>query len=81
LPDLELVPMPLVWAVYESVGHMRYLYFPTTSIISPLYVMQGGASAETPQQLLPNMCDNERNLRANASIVSFMREYSREKNY
>jgi CRP-like cAMP-binding protein len=46
LPDLELIPMPLGWAVYESGGHLNYLYFPTTSIVSLLYVMEGGASAE-----------------------------------
>src|SRR5512141_2364067 len=46
LPDLELIPMPLGWAVYESGGHMNYVYFPTTSIVSLLYVMEDGASAE-----------------------------------
>jgi CRP-like cAMP-binding protein len=46
LPDLELIPMPLGWAVYESGGQLGYLYFPTTSIVSLLYVMQSGASAE-----------------------------------
>ena len=46
LPDLELIPMPLGWAVYESGGHLGYLYFPTTSIVSLLYVMESGASAE-----------------------------------
>jgi CRP-like cAMP-binding protein len=45
-PDLELIPMPLGWAVYESGGHMNYVYFPTTSIVSLLYVMEDGASAE-----------------------------------
>jgi len=45
-PDLELIPMPLGWALYESGGHMSYLYFPTTSIVSLLYVMADGASAE-----------------------------------
>ncbi|MHB8667691.1 MAG: Crp/Fnr family transcriptional regulator [Burkholderiales bacterium] len=45
-PDLELVPMPLGWAVYESGGHVSYLYFPTTSLVSLLYVMEDGASAE-----------------------------------
>ena len=45
-PDLELVPMPLGWAVYESGGHMSYVYFPTTSLVSLLYVMEDGASAE-----------------------------------
>src|SRR5512132_77430 len=43
---LELVPMPLGEALYESGGHLRYVYFPTTSIVSLLYVMEDGASAE-----------------------------------
>jgi CRP-like cAMP-binding protein len=46
LPDLELTAMPLGWAVYESGGHMAFLYFPTTSIVSLLYVMESGGSAE-----------------------------------
>jgi len=45
-PELELTPMPLGWAVYESGGQLGYLYFPTTSIVSLLYVMESGASAE-----------------------------------
>jgi len=45
-PDLEPIPMPLGWAVYESGGQLSYLYFPTTSIVSLLYVMESGASAE-----------------------------------
>ena len=46
LPELELVPMPLGWVVYESGGHQGYVYFPTNSIVSLLYVMENGASAE-----------------------------------
>ena len=46
VPELELIPMPLGWAVYESGSHMAYLYFPTTSIVSLLYVTESGASAE-----------------------------------
>ena len=46
LPDLELVPMPLGWVVYESGVHMDYVYFPTTCIVSLLYVTENGASAE-----------------------------------
>ncbi len=46
LPDLELVPLPLAWAVYEAGGTLGYVYFPTTSIISLLYVMENGSSAE-----------------------------------
>jgi CRP-like cAMP-binding protein len=46
LQDLELVPLPLGWAVYESGGKLGYVYFPTTSIVSLLYAMDNGASAE-----------------------------------
>ena len=46
LPDLEPIAMPLGWVLYESGGQMGYLYFPTTSIVSLLYVMENGASAE-----------------------------------
>jgi CRP-like cAMP-binding protein len=45
-PHLELVPMPLGQALYESGGHLSHVYFPTTSIVSLLYVMKDGASAE-----------------------------------
>ena len=43
---LELIPMGLGDVLYESGSHLRYVYFPTTSIISLLYVMEDGASAE-----------------------------------
>jgi CRP-like cAMP-binding protein len=45
-PDLELVPMPLGTVLYEPGVQMRYVYFPTNSIVSLLYVMEDGASAE-----------------------------------
>ena len=45
-PHLELVPMPLGEALYESGGRLQHVYFPTTSIVSLLYVMENGASAE-----------------------------------
>jgi CRP-like cAMP-binding protein len=46
LPELELVPLPLGMAVYESGGKLDYVYFPTDCIVSLLYVMKDGASAE-----------------------------------
>jgi CRP-like cAMP-binding protein len=46
LPQLEWVDMPLGRVVYESGGTLSHVYFPTTSIISLLYVMENGASAE-----------------------------------
>jgi CRP-like cAMP-binding protein len=45
-PHLELIPMGLGDVLYESGFQLRYVYFPTTSIISLLYVMEDGASAE-----------------------------------
>jgi CRP-like cAMP-binding protein len=43
---LELMPMNLGDVLYESGAELRYVYFPTTCIISLLYVMEDGASAE-----------------------------------
>lgn len=45
-PDLELVDMPLGRVVYESGDKFRHAYFPTDSIVSLIYVMESGASAE-----------------------------------
>ena len=44
---LELVPMRLGDAVYESGEELRHVYFPTTSIVSLLYVTESGDSLET----------------------------------
>jgi CRP-like cAMP-binding protein len=44
--NLRLVPMPLGKVLYESGDVQRYVYFPTDSIVSLLYVMESGASAE-----------------------------------
>ena len=38
--------MPLGRVLYESGDKMQHVYFPTTSIVSLLYVMENGASAE-----------------------------------
>ena len=46
LPQLEFVPMPLGGVLYESGATLSHVYFPTTSIVSLLYVMEDGASAE-----------------------------------
>jgi hypothetical protein len=43
---LELIPMALGQVLYEPGARLRYVYFPTTSIVSLLYVMEDGASAE-----------------------------------
>ena len=43
---LELIPMALGDVLYESGVKLRHVYFPTTSIVSMLYVMEDGASAE-----------------------------------
>ncbi len=44
--SLELVPLPLGKAVYESGGRLGYVYFPTDCIVSLLYVTEEGPSAE-----------------------------------
>jgi len=46
LPHLELVPLPLGWAIYEAGVHPGHVYFPTTAIVSLLYVLENGSSAE-----------------------------------
>ncbi len=46
LPKLEWVDMPLGHVLYESGKTLGHVYFPTTSIVSLLYVMENGASAE-----------------------------------
>jgi len=46
LPALEPVDMPLGQVLYESGMAMTHVYFPTTSIVSLLYVLENGSSAE-----------------------------------
>ena len=46
LPDLESVSMPLGQVMQASGDAMTHAYFPTTAIVSLLYVMESGASAE-----------------------------------
>ncbi len=46
LPYLELIDLPLGKVLYESGDALRHVYFPTDSIVSLLYVMENGASAE-----------------------------------
>ena len=46
LPFLEPVVLPLGMALYESSGVQSYVYFPTSSIVSLLYVLENGSSAE-----------------------------------
>ena len=46
VPSLEPLAMPLGLSIYESGGAQGYVYFPTTAIVSLLYVLADGASAE-----------------------------------
>jgi CRP-like cAMP-binding protein len=46
LPHLEQVSFTLGEVIYESGGHLDYVYFPTNAIISLLYMMENGSSAE-----------------------------------
>jgi len=45
-PQLKLVELRLGDVIYESGQSVEYVYFPTSSIISMLYVLENGASAE-----------------------------------
>ena len=46
LPQLELIELPLGDVLYESGTQQTHIYFPSTAIVSLLYVMESGASAE-----------------------------------
>ncbi|MFL9923418.1 Crp/Fnr family transcriptional regulator [Herbaspirillum lusitanum] len=46
LPHLEWIDLPLGTVLYESGDALQHVYFPTNSIVSLLYVMENGASAE-----------------------------------
>lgn len=45
-PHLTLVSLPLGAVLYEAGDRLRHIYFPTDSIVSLLYVLANGASAE-----------------------------------
>jgi CRP-like cAMP-binding protein len=45
-PSLEPVQMPLGAVLYESGGAQGHVYFPTSCIVSLLYVLENGSSAE-----------------------------------
>lgn len=45
-PQLEWVKMPLGHVLYESGATLSHAYFPTTAIVSLLYLLESGASAE-----------------------------------
>ncbi len=45
-PFLDPVELPLGMALYESGGVQGYVYFPTSAIVSLLYVLENGSSAE-----------------------------------
>ncbi len=45
-PHLELVPMLLGQSLYEPGGRLQHVFFPTTAIVSLLFVLESGSSAE-----------------------------------
>ncbi|MCU1288555.1 MAG: putative transcriptional regulator, Crp/Fnr family [Acidobacteria bacterium] len=45
-PDLEIVSLSLGEVLYEAGEKMTYIYFPTTAIVSLLYIMENGGTAE-----------------------------------
>ena len=45
-PELELVDLPLGKVLYESGSQIAHVHFPINAIVSLLYVLENGASAE-----------------------------------
>jgi len=45
-PDLKAVSLELGEVIYESGEQLENIYFPTTAIISLLYIMENGSTAE-----------------------------------
>jgi CRP-like cAMP-binding protein len=45
-PHLELIDLPLGKVLYESGAAIAHVYFPTTAIVSLVYVLESGSSAE-----------------------------------
>ncbi|WCN00344.1 Crp/Fnr family transcriptional regulator [Acidovorax sp. GBBC 1281] len=46
LPLIDVLELPLGQVLYESGAAVRHIYFPSTAIVSLLYVMEDGSSAE-----------------------------------
>lgn len=46
IPDLECVTFTLGDVIYEADAHQHHVYFPTTSVVSLLYTMETGMTAE-----------------------------------
>ncbi len=45
-PELEPISLALGEVIYESGEQLEYIFFPTTAIISLLYIMENGSTAE-----------------------------------
>lgn len=46
LPDLERIIMPQGWSVFDAAASVRYVYFPSTSVVSMLHTMENDAPPE-----------------------------------
>jgi CRP-like cAMP-binding protein len=46
LPYLEFIEMPYGKVIYDSGSDLRYVYFPTTCIVSKIYFIEAGSSSE-----------------------------------
>ena len=45
-PELELVPLPTGKVLYDAGDALKHAYFPVSSMVSTVYVMENGASTE-----------------------------------
>ena len=46
IDTLQPITLSLGELVYDSGGHLDYIYFPTTAVVSLLYTMKDGSTAE-----------------------------------
>jgi CRP-like cAMP-binding protein len=46
IPHLQYVPLPLGKVIYESGEYLDHIYFPTTGVVSLLYMAEDGSTAE-----------------------------------
>lgn len=46
LPDLQLVPLPRDWDIYQNAGKIDFIYFPISSIVAVVKVLMDGAAPE-----------------------------------
>ena len=73
LPWLERIDMPLGQVLYESGATLNHVYFPTTAIVSLLYSMENGTSAEIAVVVDRLVIDEKIRVRLGDSVQTALR--------